>query len=160
MRNVITVGLTVLAAVLVFTALRAIALPLPIGINVFTVAVISLGVFEGEIAGAVTGAVCGLVIDALSLGMFGLAGLTKTVTGFLAGFVSRKLNIQPPGRLFVFAGVLGIIDLALGVFLQAVVAAEGFPWARGWLLVQPAGTAVLVTAFVCLVRRIKARRER
>lgn len=159
-RNVIKGGLTVLAAVLVFFALRQISLPLVIGVNVFAVAVIVYAVSEGEIAGALVGAVCGLIIDAFSLGLFGLAGLSKTVTGFLAGFISRKINVQPPGRMFVFAGLLGAADLALWVLLATLIAAEGFPWAGGWLLIQPVGTAVLATAVILVLRRIKARRAR
>ena len=112
-QNIIRGGLTVLAAFLVFSALRQISLSLAIGVDVFTVAVIVYGVSEGEIAGAIMGMVCGLIIDAFSLGLFGLAGLSKTVTGFLAGFISRKINVQPPGRMIVFAGLLGAADLAL-----------------------------------------------
>jgi rod shape-determining protein MreD len=159
-RNIINGGLTILAAFLVFSALRQISLPLALGVNVFTVAVIAYGVSEGEVAGAILGAVCGLIIDAFSLGLFGLAGLTKTIIGFLAGFISRKINVQPPGRMAVFAGLLGAGDLALWVLLTTLVAAESFPWARGWLLVQPAGTAILTTAVLQVIRRIKARRER
>jgi rod shape-determining protein MreD len=159
-RSIIKGGLTVLAAFLVFSALRQISLPLAIGVDVFAVAVIVHGVSEGEVAGALIGAVCGLIIDAFSLGLFGLAGLSKTVTGFLAGFVSRKINVQPPGRMIVFAGLLGAADLALGVLLSTLIASKGFSWAGGWLLVQPAGTAILATAVLQVLRRMKARHER
>lgn len=159
-QKIIRGGLTVLAAFLVFSALRQISVPLAIGVDVFAVAVIVHGVSEGEVAGAIMGMVCGLIIDAFSLGLFGLAGLSKTVTGYLAGFVSRKINVQPPGRMIVFAGLLGAADLALGVLLTTLVASEGFPWARGWLLVQPAGTAILATSAIQVIRRIKARHER
>ncbi len=157
-RDLIKGGGTVLAALLVFSALRQISLPLVIGVNVFTVAVIVYAVSEGEIAGALAGAVCGLIIDSFSLGLFGLAGLSKTVTGFAAGFVSRKINVQQPVRMFIFSGLLGAADLGLWVLLTTLVAAESFPWAGGWLLVQPLGTAVLATAVQLALRRIKARR--
>jgi len=149
---------TIRAAVLVFFALRQISLPLVIGVNVFTVAVIVYAVSEGELAGALVGALCGLIIDSFSLGLFGLAGLSKTVTGYLAGFISRKINVQPPARMFIFGGLLGALDLALWVLLATVIAAEGFPWAKGWLLVQPVGTAVLVMAVTLAFRKIKVRR--
>ncbi len=160
MRKLIQGAATVLAAVLVFLALRQISLPLMIGVNVFTVAVIVYGASEGELAGALAGAACGLIVDSFSLGLFGLAGLSKTVTGYLAGFISRKINVQPPARMFIFAGILGAVDLGLWVLLATVIAAEGFPWAGGWLLVQPVGTAVLVMAVTLALRRIKVRRAR
>lgn len=159
-RHVIRGGLSVLAAFLVFSALRQISLPLALGIDVFTVAVIVHGVSEGEVAGAIVGAICGLIIDAFSHGLFGLAGLSKTVTGFLAGFVSRKINVQPPARMAVFAGLLGAADVALGILLSTLVGAEDVPWARGWILVQPAGTAILATLVIHVLRRTRARHER
>lgn len=159
-RNIINGGLTVLAAFLVFSALRLISLPLALGVNIFTVAVIAAGVTGGEIAGVILGAVCGLIIDAFSIGLFGLAGVTKTITGYLAGYISRKINVQPPGRMAVFSGLLGAADLGLWILLTTLIAAEGIPWARGWLLVQPVGTAILTTAVLQVLRRFKARRER
>jgi rod shape-determining protein MreD len=152
-------GLAVLTAFLVFSALRQISLPLALGIDVFTVAVIVHGFFEGEIAGSIVGAVCGLVIDAFSHGLFGLSGLSKTVVGFLAGFISRKINVQLPARMAVFAGLLGAVDLGLGILLSTLVGAESLPWARGWLFIRPAGAAVLATAAVQVLRRIRSRHE-
>ena len=55
-RKIIRGGLTVLAAFLVFSALRQISPSLAFGIDVFAVAVIVHGVSEGEVAGAVLGA--------------------------------------------------------------------------------------------------------
>jgi len=160
MKPIIRGGLTILAAFILATVLRQIAAPLLLVVNVFTVAVILFGLIEGETQGAVFGMVSGLVVDSFSLGIFGLAGLANTVTGFVSGFVSRKLNVLPLGRLFLFTGVMGALDLGLWMLLSAVFFAEDFPWGGGFLLVQPLVTAVLGTLAYSIYRRLKARHER
>ena len=160
MRHVLKGGLTVLTALLVFAALRQISAPLVIGVNIFAVAVIVYAAHEGEVAGALVGAVCGLIVDVFSLGLFGLTGLAKTVTGYLAGYFSRKISVLTPGRMFVFAGALGALDLGLWILLVVLIAGESVPWSRGWLLAQPVGTAALAAGCVHALRRIRIRRER
>jgi hypothetical protein len=160
MKDIIKGGLTILAAFLVYSALHQLSVSVFIGVNVFTVVVILFGIIEGEIGGAIMGMVSGLVVDSFSLGIFGLSGIANTITGFLAGFISRKMNILPLGRLFVFIGVMGALDLGLWVLLSSVFFSEGFPWGGGFLLVQPVLTAVLGTLSYSLYRTLKARHER
>jgi len=160
MKPIIRGGLTILTAFILATVLRQIAAPLLIVVNVFTVAVILFGIIEGETQGAVFGMVCGLIVDSFSLGIFGLAGLANTVTGFVSGFISRKLNVLPLGRLFLFTGVMGALDLGLWMLLSAVFFSEDFPWGGGFLLAQPLVTAVLGTLAYSIYRRLKARHER
>ena len=160
MRPIIKGGLTILAAFVLTSALRQLSVPLLLCVNVFTVAVILFGLIEGEMQGAVLGMACGLVVDSFSLGIFGLSGLANTVTGFLSGFISRKMNVLPMGRLFVFTGLMGALDLGLWVLLSAVFFSEGFPWGGGILLAQPLVTAALGTIVYLIYRRIKARHER
>lgn len=159
MRDVIKGGLAILATFVVFSALRWISLAVPLAVNVFTVAVILFGLVRGEVAGAVFGMVCGLIIDTFSLGVFGLAGLANTVTGFAAGFISRKLNVLSLRRLFVFMAVLSCCDLGVWIALTALVFDEGLPWGGGLLAVQPLLTAALGTLTFLAYRRIKARHE-
>lgn len=159
MRDVIHGGLGVLAAFIVYTALDQISVSLLVCINVFTVTVILFALIKGETGGAIMGMACGLVIDSFSLGIFGLSGIANTVTGFLAGYISRKLNVLPFGRLFVFIGLMGALDLGLWMLMASVFFAEGFPWSGGFFLAQPLFTAVLGTFIFSLYRRIKARHE-
>lgn len=160
MKDIIKGGLTILAAFLIYSALHQLSVSVFIAVNVFTIVVILFGIIEGEIGGAIMGMVSGLVVDSFSLGIFGLSGIANTITGFLAGFISRKLNILPLGRLFVFIGVMGALDLGLWVLLSSVFFSEGFPWGGGFLLVQPVLTAVLGTLGYSLYRKLKARHER
>jgi len=158
-RDVIHGGLGVVAAFIVYTVLSQISVSLLICINVFTMMVILFALIKGETAGAIMGMACGLVIDSFSLGIFGLSGIANTVTGFTAGYVSRKLNVLPPGRLFVFIGLMGALDLGLWMLMASVFFAEGFPWGGAFLLAQPLFTAVLGTLVFWLYRRIRVRNE-
>jgi rod shape-determining protein MreD len=153
-------SLTVLGVFLVFTVLHGLAVPLVVLVNVFTIAVILFGVIEGEIPGAVFGMVCGLIVDSFSLGVFGLAGVANTVAGYLAGVISRKIDVVRPARLCLFVGLMAALDLGLWAGLSAVFFSEGFPWTGGWLLAQPFVSALLGTAAFLVYRRLKARHDR
>jgi rod shape-determining protein MreD len=160
MRNIIEGGLIVLAAFILTSALQQISVALTVSVNIFAAAVIVFALNRGELAGAVLGMICGLIVDSFSLGIFGLAGIANTVTGFAAGVISRKINVLPLGRTFVFIGLMGLLDVALWMLLTSVFFAEGLAWGGGLVLVQPLGTAVLGTLVVWLSRRIKVRHER
>jgi rod shape-determining protein MreD len=159
LRDVIHGGLALLAAFIVHAALRRISVPFLIALDVYSVAVIAFALVKGEIAGAVMGTVCGLVVDSFSLGVFGLAGIAGTVTGYLTGFVSRKINVLSPGRMFVFTGLMGLLDFSLWVLLTSVFFGRGIAWGGGMALVRPATTAISVTLLYTAYRKIKARRD-
>jgi rod shape-determining protein MreD len=149
-------ALTVLAVFLLFSGLHLLAVPFFMLVNVFTIAVILFGLIEGELPGAIFGMVIGLIMDSFSLGVFGLAGLANTATGYLSGVISRKIDVVRPARLFLFVGLMAGLDLGLWLALTGLFFSEGFPWARGWLLAQPAVSAILGTAAYQAYRRIKA----
>ena len=86
LRDVLHGGLTLLAAFVVHAALRWITVPFLIALDVYAVAVILFALVKGEIAGAVMGTACGLVIDSFSLGVFGLAGAFSPSVFFGRGF--------------------------------------------------------------------------
>jgi rod shape-determining protein MreD len=159
LRNVIHGGAGLIAAFLIQAALHSIAAPVLLAVNVFAVTVIVFAVLKGELTGAIMGMACGLVIDSFSLGIFGLAGIANTVTGFAAGYVSRKINVQPPGRMAIFIGLMGFLDFGLWVFLTSVVFGQGIPWNRGFVLVQPLLSAVLGTLTFTFLRRLKVGRH-
>jgi hypothetical protein len=105
------------------------------------------------------GLACGLVVDSFSLGIFGLAGIANTVTGYAAGYVSRKINVLLPSRMVVFIGLMGLLDFSLWVLLTSVFFGQAVPWNRGLVFVQPLLTAVLGTLTYTLIRKLKARRD-
>jgi len=160
MRNGLYGGASILAAYLVFSLFRPLSGPLDLVVDVFAVAVLLFGTLRGEIPGAVFGAICGLVVDAFSLGVFGLAGLSLTAGGFLAGYVSRKINIQVFFRSLLFFLVLSAGTFAAWAGLVALVGRSPLPWSGGLVLLRPAVTAIAATLIHDGIRRIKARHDR
>lgn len=158
-RDAVHGGAALIAAFLLQAALHSLAAPVLFAVNVFAVTVIVFAVLKGELPGALMGMACGLVVDSFSLGIFGLAGIANTVTGFAAGYVSRKINVQPPGRMVVFIGLMGLLDFSLWIFLTSVIFGQGIPWHRGLLLFQPLLTAVLGMLTFVLIRKLKAGRH-
>ena len=160
MRDWIYGGASVLGGFLIFALLRPLSGPLDLVVDVFSVAVLLFGTLRGEIPGAVFGAVCGLIVDAYSLGVFGLSGLTLTAGGFLAGFVSRKINILVFYRTFLFFLVLSAGTFAAWAGLVGLVGRSPLPWSGGLILLRPAVTALAAALIHEALRRFKARHER
>ncbi len=134
-----------LLALLIFSLLGKISPFLVMILNPFTWIVLYFSLVRHEVFGAVTGTICGLLQDTFSLGVFGVAGLTKTLLGFGAGLVSRKINVLPPGRNFVFVLVMAAIELVLWKAMVMFLFSEGLGIGGGWLLLQPLTTALVVT---------------
>jgi cell shape-determining protein MreD len=160
MRRAIILGSGLVAAFFATTLLGWIHPAAVEVVNAFVVAVLLVGLLQGEVAGAAMGALGGLVVDAFSLGVFGIAGLALTTMGFFTGFVSRKIHVLTMSRLFVFFGLMAAAELILWAGLTVLVFGRSFPWSGGLILFQPAANAALATALFVLYRKVKARRER
>lgn len=151
---------TIAAAYLVLSVLGPLAEPAAVVVDVFSVAVLLFGAIRGEIPGAILGAVGGLVVDAFSLGVFGLSGLVLTSAGYLAGYVSRKVNILSWYRMLLFFLILASAAFLAWIGLNAAVARSPLPWSGGFILLRPIATAVACALIFEGRRRFKARHER
>jgi rod shape-determining protein MreD len=160
MRQAIHGGSAILAAFLAASLLRPLTAAVPAAVDIFTLAVLLFALVKGETAGAVLGAVSGLVVDGFSLGVFGVAGVSLTAAGFLTGYVSRKLNVQPWPRTLALFMAMASFQLALWIGLTTLIGGEGVPWNGGFIFLRPALTAALATAGHVLYSRLKARHER
>ncbi len=138
--------LAVVLAVALYAALGKLASPLVLIFNPFSWVVLYFGLTRQEMFGALTGSVCGLLQDSLSLGVFGLGGLSKTLMGFACGYVSRKINVLPVSRNFVFLFVLAIVELALWKGLASFLFRTRLTTEHGLAFLQPVITALVVTA--------------
>jgi rod shape-determining protein MreD len=134
-------------AVLLHTVFGKISPSLLVVFNTFSWVVLYFGLTRGEVFGAVMGTACGLLQDSLSLGVFGVGGLTKTLLGFGAGYISRKINVLPPSRTFVFVLIMAAAELALWKFLVLFLFGEKWSSGGGLVFLQPLSTAVVVTLF-------------
>lgn len=155
MKNLFEAVVAVILAVVLETVLGKISAPLLFLFNAFSWVVLYFSLTRHEVFGAVMGTVCGLLQDSFSLGIFGVAGLTKTLLGFTAGFVSRKINVIPVTRNFVFLLIVSFIELALWKFLVFFLFGERLALGSGLVLLQPLTTAFIVTLAFQIARRRK-----
>jgi len=141
MRDFIKVCLGIIIAIFLYTSLSKFLPRLIYLLNLFSLVVIYFAIKKDEIFGACLGASCGLIQDSLSLGVFGVAGLSKTITGFLAGYVSKKIDLLSFLRLFIFIFVLLSIEFILWALLSSLIFSERISLGKGLILFQPLSTA-------------------
>lgn len=151
-KDFIETSLGILAAFVVYTVLFRVSPPFLQVFNVLSLAVIYFAVIKGEIFGACLGTLFGLIQDSFSFGVFGVAGIAKTITGFLAGYVSRKIEVTPFLRRFVFIFILISLDLCVWIFLYTLIFSKSLNSGGGRIFFQPLGTAVL-GSFVFILNR-------
>ena len=74
-------------------------------VDLVLVVVVYVALSAGPLAGLWTGTLAGLVQDALSGGIVGVGGLSKSLVGFLAGALARQfIVVNPLPRFVVFVG--------------------------------------------------------
>jgi rod shape-determining protein MreD len=157
LRDVVSAGAAVLAAFAAYSLMGGFGPSALAVVNGFSLVVVVFAVRKGEVFGGVLGSVCGLVQDSFSLGVFGVAGLTKTLLGFWTGYVSRRVDIGPPARSAALLLVMSSLELVLWVLLSAVALGERPNVQGGLLVLQPLMTAVLGSGLLFLLRRLDAR---
>jgi rod shape-determining protein MreD len=143
LRHFFKISITTIFALVLFSVLTKITPEFSLVLNVFNLLVLYFALEEGEIYGAVMGSVAGLIQDSFSIGVFGIAGISKTIMGFLAGYISRRINVVPFVRRTVFIFVMLMSEVLLWMFLYSFVISEEFYTAKGWLFLQPVCTTVL-----------------
>jgi len=155
MKSILKTAGAVLAGFLVYTLMGKAGASLLLAVNAFSVIVLVFAIREGEVFGAAMGTVCGLLQDSFSLGVFGVAGLTKTLLGFAAGLISRKIQVAPFFRNFVFIFILATVEIALWVFLYSLIFSAKVITRGGFVFFQPLTTAVLGSAALAIARKMK-----
>lgn len=136
MIRLLITALTVLAALMLQTVVGYQWFGRLIAIDLVLVVVVATGLFYGPTAGLFTGSLAGLGQDALSGGVLGVAGLAKTLAGFVAGVVATKFivsNVLPRGVVFFALTWLHGICF-LGLYAMIGRHGMGRPWRQ--LLVQ------------------------
>lgn len=110
----------VLLATVVAAALQTtLALWFPTrAVDLVLVVVVYAALTSGSVTGLVTGSVAGLIQDALSGGVIGMAGLSKTVVGFLTGIVGTQFIVAHSASRFVVFFLATIVNAVvfMGVY--------------------------------------------
>ena len=136
-------------------------------VNLVVVAVVYVALLFGPVAGLMAGTAGGLAQDALSGGIVGIGGLSKTIVGFLAGLLGAQFIVsQPFPRFVMFIGATAVHEVCYQA-LNAVVEARPFRLATSQMATQALINAIVgLTAFFLveqtpgLLQRRRARRGR
>jgi rod shape-determining protein MreD len=155
MKDFIKVSVGIIIGFLFYTVLNKISPSLILLFNVFSIVVIYFAVEKNEIFGASLGAFCGLIQDSFSLGVFGVAGLAKTVTGFMAGYIAKKVDVRPPLRSFIFIFLLISLEFILWALLYSFIFSESINTGRGLVFLQPLSTALVGSFLFSFLRRFE-----
>jgi rod shape-determining protein MreD len=142
------------AAFILSSLLAGISPILPLLLNLLSVVVLYSAVSRGETYGAVVGMVCGLLQDSFSLGVFGVAGIAKTLAGYTTGYVAKKINITRFSRRYLFFILVLAMELAIWAFLYAPIFGRRINTGGGLLFFEPLLTGLAAVGAFPLVIRI------
>ena len=155
MKDFVEVFLGIILAFFLYSILKKISFSLIQLFNFFNLIVIYFALTKGEVFGACLGTVCGLLQDSFSLGVFGVAGLSKTIMGFLAGYIPKKLNVTPLLRNFLFIFILLSIEFMIWTFLSSFIFSEKLYLEKNLNSIQPLSTAILGSLIFLLIKKFK-----
>ncbi|HJR61557.1 MAG TPA: rod shape-determining protein MreD [Vicinamibacterales bacterium] len=153
------------AALLFQTTIAGMSLEGGTLVNFVLVAVVYVALSFGPLAGLLAGAAGGLVQDAVSGGIVGIGGISKTLVGFLVGVVGAQFIVsQPAPRFVMFVGGTVLHELCFQS-LYALVDGRAVHFAWTTMFTQAAVNGLIgILAFQIvegapgLVQRREARR--
>lgn len=108
--------------------------------DVLLVALVSVALLRGAVAGAMAGFFAGLIIDAATLGTLGITSLLLTLVGFWAG---RYAETTGRGRALAPLVAVLVATVLLAVFGYGLQAMLGEPVSATTLLLALPATVVL-----------------
>jgi rod shape-determining protein MreD len=155
MKDLIEAGIGILIAFIFYTILGKISPSLLLIFNFFILVVLYFAMAKGEVFSACLGTICGLIQDSFSLGIFGVSGLTLTLVGYLGGFISKKINVVPLKRTFLFLFLMASFELLLWSGLYILIFSEMVNSGKGLLFFQPLSSAFLGSLLFPFLRKIK-----
>lgn len=117
-------------------------------VDLVLVVVVYASLVSGPVTGLLTGTFAGLMQDALSSGVVGIGGLSKTVVGFLTGIIGTQFIVsQSLPRFVVFFGAT-LVHAVIFIGLYTILDARPFGTATAAVVGQAVGNAVVgVVAF-------------
>ena len=131
------------AAVVLQTTLAGYFAPGALAVDLVLVVVVYVALTSGPVAGLLAGTVGGLVQDALSSGILGMGGLTKTLVGFAAGrFGTQFIVTAMVPRFLVFAAA-SAAHAALFMGAYTLLGLRSFPNPYAAVAMQAVGNGVL-----------------
>lgn len=114
-----------------------------LGIDLVLIVVVSAALSAGPVSGLLTGTFAGLVQDALSSGVIGIGGLSKTVVGFLAGVIGTQFIVAHALPRFVVFFAASVVHAALFIGIYELLGLRNFGAPVGRVAVQALGNALI-----------------
>ena len=137
------VGLGLGLALALQTTLASMVVGAGAAVDLVLVVVVAVAVASGPIAGIWAGTVGGLLQDALSGGVIGVGGLSKTLVGYVVGqFGSRFMIARPWHQALVFF-LASLVHAACFVGVYSLLSDEGTMTSYGAVLTQATANAVI-----------------
>ena len=123
------------------------------------VAVVSVALLHGRVAGLLAGTLAGLVQDALGGGVLGMSGLGKSVAGYLTGVLGTQFIVtQTVSRFLVFLGGT-VVSRTLFVGLSVLLGLRRYDRPVLDVAVQGMGNAVIGVLLFQLIEFLPGARE-
>jgi rod shape-determining protein MreD len=117
-------------------------------IDLVLVVVVYNSLSSGRVGGMLAGSFAGLVQDALSGGVIGMAGLSKTVVGFMAGIVGTQFIVTHSASRFVVFFLATVVNAFIFMGLYELLGLRHFGTPVAQVAGQGLGNAVVgVLAF-------------
>ena len=140
--------LAVAAALVLQTTLARFFVRTSVTLDFVLVVVVYVALTLGPSAGLLTGALAGLIQDALSTSLIGIGGLAKTLVGFLAGIVGTQFIVVHSLPRFVVFFAATVVHAVVFMGLYAVLDLRHFGTPYAAVAGQAAGNALVgVVAF-------------
>ncbi|MGC4083087.1 MAG: rod shape-determining protein MreD [Vicinamibacterales bacterium] len=112
-------------------------------VDLVLIVVVYFALTSGRVTGLLTGSFAGLVQDALSGAVIGMAGLSKTVVGFVTGIIGTQFIVTHSASRFVVFFVATVVNQAVfrGFYEMLGLRHFGSPYAA--VSAQAFGNAVV-----------------
>lgn len=146
--RVVWIILGTVAALALQTTIARFVIRGTVAVDLVLVVVVYASLVSGPVTGLLTGTFAGLMQDALSSGVVGIGGLSKTVVGFLTGIIGTQFIVsQSLPRFVVFFGAT-LVHAVIFIGLYTIIGARPFGTATAAVVGQAVGNAVVgVVAF-------------
>ena len=123
--------LAIAVALALQTTLASLVIRGTAALDLVLIVVVYLALISGPVTGLLLGSAAGLVQDSLSSGIIGIGGLSKTVVGFVAGFLGTQFIVTAPLSRFLVFVVSTLLNAGIFMGLYTVTGLRTFddPWA-------------------------------
>ena len=135
-------------------------------VDLVLIVVVYVALTGGSVTGMLAGSLAGLTQDALSIGVIGIGGLSKSIVGFVVGAIGQQFIVTAAlPRLVIFlASTVAHAAIFMGLYVLLGLGSFPSPWAP--ILSQVLGNAAvgmiactIIEAFPGVVERRRLSRR-